>query len=218
MSDAAPDLDRLQDQLEAVLADQAGISLAELDGYAAGLIVCPDLIPPSEWLPGLWGEEHAFADAAEAEAKVAPVMAHYNRVAQELATRPEAYAPALGVDSDSGEIVWGPWIDGFERAMRLRPEAWAEMALSDDDDVSLSVGMIITLHDFREGRSGLPAAGEEELDRGAPELIPLFVRALNAWTKSRQAGTDGGGSAGFPAGSGFRDPPAFGDKVGRNDP
>ena len=30
-------------------------------------------------------------------------MAHYNRIARELAERPEEYAPILGVDADSGE-------------------------------------------------------------------------------------------------------------------
>ncbi len=29
--------------------------LEELDGFVAGLIVCPDLIKPSEWLPFVWG-------------------------------------------------------------------------------------------------------------------------------------------------------------------
>ena len=30
--------------------------------------------------------------------------------------------------------MWEPWIDGFERAMRLRPDAWEEIALSDDEE------------------------------------------------------------------------------------
>ena len=48
-------------------------------------------------------------------------MGHYNRIARDLAERPEDYAPVLGVDPNSGETLWEPWIGGFERAMRLRP-------------------------------------------------------------------------------------------------
>ena len=36
-------------------------------------------------------------------------------------------------------------IDGFERAMRLRTDAWEEIALSDDEEASASVSMILAL-------------------------------------------------------------------------
>ncbi|MDF3856229.1 UPF0149 family protein [Paracoccus pantotrophus] len=32
------------------------MSLSEFDGYVTGILSCPDLIPPSEWLPHVWGE------------------------------------------------------------------------------------------------------------------------------------------------------------------
>ena len=35
---------------------------------------------------------------------------------------------------NGGETLWEPWIDGLERAMRLRPDAWEEIALSDDEE------------------------------------------------------------------------------------
>ena len=106
------------------------MTVVELDGYVAALIVCPDMILPSEWLPGVWGEDHEFTDAAAAEATITAVMEHYNRTAKELAERPEEYAPVLEIDPNSGETLWEPWIDGFERAMRLRPDAWEEIAVS----------------------------------------------------------------------------------------
>ena len=188
MSDSDPDLDRLHDLLAAIPPERDGLGVAELDGYVAALIVCPEVIMPSEWLPGIWGEEHAFASTAEAEATIGAVMGHYNRVARELAERPDDYEPVLGVDPNSGETLWEPWIDGFERAMRLRPDVWEEIALSDDEETSASVSMIIALNDFYYGRSELTEEAEDELDRLAPGMIPEFVRNLNAWTKSRRGG------------------------------
>ena len=73
--------------------------------------------------------------------------------------------------------------------MRLRPDAWEEIALSDDEEASASVSMIVALNDFYYGRSELTEEAEDELDRMAPGLIPEFVRNLNVWTKSRQNGT-----------------------------
>ena len=39
--------------------------------------------------------------------------------------------------------------------MRLRPDAWEEIALSDDEEASASVSMIVALNDFYYGRSEL---------------------------------------------------------------
>ena len=128
MSATDPELDRLQDLLGAIPTERDGMTVAELGGYVAALIVCPDMILPSEWLPGVWAEDHEFADVAEAEATITVVMGHYNRIAKEPAERPEEYVPVLQMDPNSGETLRGPWIDGFERAMRLRPDAWEEIA------------------------------------------------------------------------------------------
>ena len=207
MSDTDPALDRLHDLLNAIPVERDGMTVAELDGYVAALIVCPETVMPSEWLPGVWGGEHAFADTAEAEATIAAVMTHYNRIALELAEAPEDYAPVLEIDPNGGDTLWEPWIDGFERGMCLRPDAWEEIALGDDEEASASVGMIVALNDFYYGRSELTEEAEDELDRMAPGLIPEFVRTLNAWTKSRQPGKR---AAGGPFDTGFEngDPPA----------
>ena len=215
MSDTDTDLDRLQDVLNAIPAERDGMTIGELDGYVAALIVCPDMILPSEWLPGVWGGEHEFGDVGEAEATIAGVMGHYNRIAQELAERPEDYASVMEIDPNSGESLWEPWIDGFERSMRLRPDAWEEIALSGDEEASASISMIVALNDFYYGRSELTEEAEDELDRMAPGLIPEFVRNLNAWTKSRQSGR---GDTASHARFDREDPPAFGRKVGRNEP
>jgi uncharacterized protein len=33
--------------------------LEELDGFIAGLLVCPELISPSDWLPVVWNGDSA---------------------------------------------------------------------------------------------------------------------------------------------------------------
>ena len=118
MSDADRELDRLQELLAAMPAEWKGMSVVELDGYVAAVIVCPDTIPASEWLPGVWGSDLGFEGLDGTEATVAAVMGHQSRIARELAESPEDYGPVLGKDADSGEALWEPWIDGFERAMR----------------------------------------------------------------------------------------------------
>ena len=194
------------------------MTIAELDGYVAALIVCPDMILPSEWLPGVWGGEHEFADAAEAEATIAAVIEHYNRIAGELAEHPEDHAPVLEIDPNGGETLWEPWIDGFEQAMRLRPDAGEEIALSDDEEASASISMIVALNDFYYGRSELTEEAEDKFDRMAPGLIPEFARNLNAWSKSWHTGIRGSSVAQPHVRFGKEEPTSFRRKVGRNEP
>ena len=44
---------------------------------------------------------------------------------------------------------------------------------------------ILAMNAFDHGESELTEEAEDELDRMAPELIHVFVRNLNAWTKAR---------------------------------
>lgn len=187
MSEFDPELHRLQDLLDTIPSDWKGMNVVELDGYVAGLIVCPDTVPPAEWLPGVWGSNVGFEDAEGTEPTIAAVKAHYSRIARKLAERPEDYAPVLGVDADSGEELWEPWVGGFERAMRLRRAVWRRIARSDDREASASLNMMIALSDSCRGRSDLTDEGEEELRGLAPELIPELVCRLHVWRKSREA-------------------------------
>ena len=59
--------------------------LEELDGFIAGLLICPELIKPSEWLPIVWGSEEdepAFYDIPldHLNRVLGLVMEHYNDV------------------------------------------------------------------------------------------------------------------------------------------
>ena len=218
MTEIDHDLQRLQDLLEFIPPEYDPMCVAQLDGYFAALIVCPDMIPPSEWLPRIWGEEYAFADAAEAEATVAAVMLHYNRIVRELADCPEEYAPVLEIDPDTGEPLWDLWIDGFERAMRLRPDVWEEIALSGDEEASGSVNMILALSEILYGRSELTEEAEADLDLLAPGLIQQFVINLNAWTKSREFERCAGQVTSFANEIHGDDPPAHGRKAEGNEP
>lgn len=188
MSDIDPEIYRLRDLLDTIPSDWKGMNVVELDGYVAGLIVCPDTILPSEWLPGVWGSNLGFEDAEGTEPAIAAVMGHYDRISRELAERPEDYAPVLGVDADSGEDVWEPWIDGFERAMRLRRGVWRRIARSDDREAATALNMMVALNDSCRGRSDLTEEAEEKLRGLASELIPNLVCKLHAWRTSRQAG------------------------------
>jgi yecA family protein len=89
--------------------------LEELDGFVAGLLVCPELI--GEWLPVVWGSEEgdepAFDSLDHLNRLLGLVMEHYNDVARTLIERSHSYGPLFAVDKRHNEVLWETWIAGF---------------------------------------------------------------------------------------------------------
>ena len=55
-------LQKLDDFLLSEAVGDDAMLLSELDGFLAGVIVCPDLIMPSEWMVVVWGEDAPVFD------------------------------------------------------------------------------------------------------------------------------------------------------------
>lgn len=51
------ELETLATLLRALPIENDGMTVSELDGFVAGLLVCPEMIMPSEWLPVVWGDD-----------------------------------------------------------------------------------------------------------------------------------------------------------------
>jgi uncharacterized protein len=106
------DLTALDDFLASEHAPPECMRLAELDGFLAGLVVGPDAVPPSEWLPMVWHEqEPAFADLAEMQAILGVIMRRYDEIMRLLDTAPLEYRPVF-VEREDGGIDATDWTLG----------------------------------------------------------------------------------------------------------
>ena len=179
MAQSDKELDRLEDMLAALPPDNFPMSVSELNGYVTGLLCCPELVPPSEWLPQVWSEtgEAEFPDLPTAETTISAVMAHYNAVALEITTM-LGIEPIYEVDTNSDETLWEPWVDGFTRAMRLRPEAWARLLETADEETQSSLVFLMALQDISEGTSSFTEDDIDEIDHQAPDLIVGCVATI----------------------------------------
>ena len=134
-------LKQLDDGLAPLPDSCDAMMLSELDGYLAGVLVCPEMILPSEWLPGVWGgdEEDAapvFDSPRERETLFGLVMQHYNAIVRDLQGGAGRYGPIFDVDPRHDDVLWEFWIGGFEQAMALRPESWLTVVESGDEDAA----------------------------------------------------------------------------------
>ena len=215
MGHTGKQLEALSEMLLDLPYENDGMLLSEFDGFVAGILVCPEMIMPGEWLPLVWGEDHTpnFDTMDEAQRKMDAVMAHYNRVAQDLARPEPEYEAVYEIDPNTDETLWEPWISGFEQAMQLRVDCWEATLDSTDEEVRSTIPMILALHEINIGTSELDEAAIDELDEIAPDLIPGMVLSLNAWTK---------GQTGMPGPANLAMAPSGilpgRTKVGRNEP
>lgn len=74
------ELDTLATLLHDLPIENDGMTVSELDGFVAGLLVCPEMIMPSEWLPVVWADNvvETFSGEEQLESTLNAVMDHYN--------------------------------------------------------------------------------------------------------------------------------------------
>ncbi len=208
-----PDLPRHLRQLEQELLalSEEAMLLEVLDGFIAGLLVCPELILPSEWLRWVWdseeGGEPAFGSLAHLNKLIGLVMQHYNGTARILAERPDQYAPLFAIDPRNDDVLWELWIEGFETAYRLRPAAWQKCLAADPQTAQAMSGLQHLVHAVQHDRQ-LSEEQYASLCATASDDIALWIVTLNEWRLTHDDPTN------MPPA--FYAPPAT--KVGRNEP
>jgi uncharacterized protein len=181
MSGLSHRLKQLDEELLAL--GEETMLLEELDGFIAGLLVCPELIKPSEWLPIVWNRDSddsqpAFDDLDHANRVLALVMEHYNNVARTLMEPPGRYSPVFAIDKRNNDILWELWIEGFEKAVALRPAAWKKLLDADVDTAAAISGMLM-LADIARGDKKVKDT--DTLLVTAPDKIADWVVVLNGW-------------------------------------
>jgi uncharacterized protein len=118
------ELDRLGRFLDEIGAP--AMNMESLDGYFAALICGPDMVLPSKYLPGIWGEDFCYI--------LGLLMRHWGTISSELfraLREPYVYMPGL-LEDDEGVTQGNDWARGFMRGVQTRPASWRELIVSDE--------------------------------------------------------------------------------------
>ena len=210
-------MSRTEKKLSEALLDlhEDAMLIEELDGYLAGILVCPETIPPSAWLPLIWNREGeaepVFEDLDQVNKVLGVVMEQYNATATKLFDAPESYGPLFATDKRHDEVLWEMWIEGFEKAVKLRPKAWQPLLTADIDTVRAWTGL---MHLADIARAD-PRFSREQIDKisaDAHTKIGGWVLDLNDWRLANHKPAASIRSSANPFAA------ASHAKVGRNDP
>ena len=82
---------------EWLLGRPAGLlDIVELEGFLTAVVIGPNLIPPSTWLPKVWGDKNPrFRNLEEMKRFTALVMGYYNEIALSFADAPDEFEPTF---------------------------------------------------------------------------------------------------------------------------
>jgi uncharacterized protein len=81
------------------------MGLSEIDGFLAGIVVGPELILPSEWLPVIWGgNEPQFQTESEIRTVVGTIMGRYNEIVVCCNGDPDEFDPIFW-EWPEGEVI-----------------------------------------------------------------------------------------------------------------
>lgn len=124
------------------------MNLEQLDGFLAALICGPDLVPPSEYLPQICGDDMLLRDTIDAKSVfqefLSLIMRHWNNIAYTLRSG-DVFLPIL-LDDESGIARANEWAKGFLQAMELRKADWAAL-LGDEDHGGWLVPIFALAHE-----------------------------------------------------------------------
>jgi uncharacterized protein len=181
----AQDLDALDDYLMSDLAPDDSMGLSDLDGFLTGIVVGPELILPSEWLPVIWGGgEPEFKTEAEMRTVFGAIMGRYNEIIACLDSDPENFDPIF-MEGPEGEVIASDWAAGFLDAVALRTNAWEPLIAHDRAGI-LMLPILLLNGDAELDVGPDSAIDEDEFLAEVPDLIPACVAGIHEFWKNNR--------------------------------
>ena len=196
------DLDALDAFLMSDRAPEDSMGLSDLDGFLTGIVVGPELILPSEWLPVVWGGgEPTFGAVEEARSVLGTIMGRYNEIVRALDTAPDDLDPVFWEGPD-GQVIVTDWAAGFLDAVRLRSKSWEPLIRHGEAGVLMVPLLVLGADDPAHppfGGRPLPRGEIERLHAEGADIIPDCVVGIHAFWRERRA-HPGASGARRPAG------------------
>jgi uncharacterized protein len=186
------DLDALDDYLMSDHAPDRSMGLSDLDGFLTGIVVGPEFILPSEWLPVIWGgEKPEFETEAQMRTVLGTIMGRYNEIAACVNGDPEQLNPIFW-EGPEGEVIASDWAGGFIDAVALRPQAW-EPLIRNRRGRMMMMPMLLLNGDAELHTGSGDAVDEERFLAEVPDIIPACIAGIYEFWRSYQKPSYGRG-------------------------
>jgi len=182
---------------------EAAMDASTLEGFLTALVIGPELIPTSHYMPWIWdmyyGKEQMVYDSMEQmQATMGLFMEIWNDIAETFSTNPSGFEPAYVRAADWGAAEW---CEGFLLGSRLFGEAWVTLGVENPK-------LVKALKRLGDD-AGIEITKKEGDAEKWMKAVPEALVSIHAYWLEHRVG-DGGGFQTMPA---RRE-----QKIGRNDP
>ena len=120
-------LNRVEDDVWDESKDEGIIDLSTLDGFMTAIVSAPDVVPPSQWLPAIWGDfAPEFEDEKAFEDVLALLVRYMNGVNLMLTHDSESFEPIFQESRHGGKTftIVDDWCEGYMRGVALQSASW----------------------------------------------------------------------------------------------
>lgn len=199
----------IEDRLIEYGNDESILSAPELHGFLTSVVSSPQLIPPSQWYPLLWGSQSQapkWQDEAEMKQFHHLVFGMMNQVARILIDDPDSFEPLLLVNEVDGKEIWiaEDWCFGYMAGVAL----WADQVLPKHVQTYLDV---IALHGQEDNFDLLEQLSLDTHQKSIDDIAPATVGLQQYFLAFRSENIK---KLTMPTQTLFKSGP----KVGRNEP
>jgi uncharacterized protein len=205
--------DRIDEDADTADKDEGVLDIAELDGFFTAIASGPVTVPPSQWLPAVWGDfEPVWEDERDFQDIFSLMMRHMNVIAAMLMEAPEEFEPLFNEREVDGRFytIVDEWCEGYWRGARLTLDEWKEGG----KQMATLLTPILAFTGETDWRAHACTADEIEV---VQQAIAPNVQAIHAYWLARRAEPEpaSGRAESVSAGRPVRH---AGPRVGRNDP
>jgi len=207
------ELDELDNFLASPELEERSMDVSMLEGYLTAIVIGPQVVMPSHWLPWVWdraeGQAEADFDSLDQANRIMNLLMRFmNGIARSFMDDPASFEPIYW-----REVHWGAaeWCEGFLLGTQFNDDAWGLLWIGKPQ---LATPFLRLGTD--EGIEILRKAGDA--DRWMAAVEPALVEIHAFWKERRGSQPAGLVGNSFHLGQPRAPVTRMMPKVGRNDP
>ncbi len=127
-------IDIVQDFLDTI---PNAMNFEHLDGFFCALIVGPEPVPSTEYLPFIFGGEMPMFKSKEQAEQIMSLLAEHWKHIDDTLAKGTVYYPFLYADQDD-KCSANQWADAFMLGVQLREVGWAALLQDSSEDALLA--------------------------------------------------------------------------------
>ena len=155
------------------------MDITSLHGYLTALVIGPETVLPSKWMPDIWGDEVIWDDMEEAQNIFGLIMSFYNTIIKTV-TSPAVNFKLMLKSQDAENkfsVVLENWCTGFMAGVDISFETWEQLFESKTDKEIMMPIVFFGTDRGRETLVKIPESSDLKFDHWV-DLIQKSVSAV----------------------------------------